>query len=304
MWPIWLVYRGTASSIFPSNRGNRPRLSPRERQECDRTPATKWNHFFPLGSMFFYMYPVIHHPDSLPLRSGTCPYDLDSALFVFWPVSHCIFLLYNVSCHVGWANLCQWRGYTYLVNIHSLNLYPLAWWCSVGGLFSHCIFSSMKVLYLVNMQEDILVIHCSPQSVFRVRPATCCSSTLSSEPALPLVSSLRCTYISQPGHASSILCAAFSPMGKLLATASDDNNVWLWDLDMETALCEWRRGVGHAIIFSTMYQCSGHRHAAVTLWAIFSCSSPNTKLIVCLTTCGLFHLSHISLNCLSCLSTK
>lgn len=28
-------------------------------------------------------------------------------------------------------------------------------------------------------QEDILVVHCSPQSVFRVRPATRCSSTLS-----------------------------------------------------------------------------------------------------------------------------
>lgn len=27
--------------------------------------------------------------------------------------------------------------------------------------------------------EDIIVIHCSPQSVFRVRPATRCSSTLS-----------------------------------------------------------------------------------------------------------------------------
>ena len=27
--------------------------------------------------------------------------------------------------------------------------------------------------------EDIIVVHCSPQSVFRVRPATRCSSTLS-----------------------------------------------------------------------------------------------------------------------------
>ena len=103
----------------------------------------------------------------------------------------------------------------------------------------------------MNTQEDILVVHCSSQSVFRVRPATCGSSMLSGEPALPLVSSLRCTHTSQPGHASSILCASFSPMGKLLATASGDNN--LWDLDMETELCEWRRGVGRAIIFSVMY---------------------------------------------------
>lgn len=30
-------------------------------------------------------------------------------------------------------------------------------------------------------QEDVFVVHCSPQSVFRVRPATRCSSTLSGE---------------------------------------------------------------------------------------------------------------------------
>lgn len=30
-------------------------------------------------------------------------------------------------------------------------------------------------------QEDVFVVHCAPQSVFRVRPATRCSSTLSGE---------------------------------------------------------------------------------------------------------------------------
>lgn len=30
-------------------------------------------------------------------------------------------------------------------------------------------------------EEDVFVVHCSPQSVFRVRPATRCSSTLSGE---------------------------------------------------------------------------------------------------------------------------
>ena len=136
---------------------------------------------------------------------------------------------------------------------------------SVGGLFSHCIFSSMKVQYLMNMQEDILVIHCSPQSVFRVRPATHCSPMLSSEPALPLVSSLKCTHIPRPGHASPILCTSFSPTGKLLATRSGDNNVWLWDLDTETELCEWRRGAGHGIISSAMYHSVQVTDMAVTL---------------------------------------
>ena len=48
--------------------------------EFDRTPTTKQSQFFPLGSMFLHMYPVIGHPDSLWLTSGLypCPYDLDS----------------------------------------------------------------------------------------------------------------------------------------------------------------------------------------------------------------------------------
>ncbi|KIJ55557.1 hypothetical protein M422DRAFT_199825 [Sphaerobolus stellatus SS14] len=63
--------------------------------------------------------------------------------------------------------------------------------------------------------EDVIVIHCAPQAVFRVRPATRCSSTLS-------------------GHSSPILCASFSPTGRLLATGSGDNNARLWDIDTET----------------------------------------------------------------------
>ncbi|KAF8159918.1 WD40 repeat-like protein [Crassisporium funariophilum] len=63
--------------------------------------------------------------------------------------------------------------------------------------------------------EDVIVVYCSPQSVFRVRPATRCSSTLS-------------------GHTSPILCASFSPTGNLLATGSGDTNARLWDLNTET----------------------------------------------------------------------
>ena len=62
--------------------------------------------------------------------------------------------------------------------------------------------------------EDVLTIYCSPQSVFRVRPATRCSSTLS-------------------GHGSPILCASFSPTGRLLATGSGDATARLWDLNTE-----------------------------------------------------------------------
>ncbi|KDQ51089.1 hypothetical protein JAAARDRAFT_164179 [Jaapia argillacea MUCL 33604] len=63
--------------------------------------------------------------------------------------------------------------------------------------------------------EDVFIVRCSPQAVFRVRPATRCSSTLS-------------------GHTSPILCASFSPTGNLLATGSGDCNARLWDLFTET----------------------------------------------------------------------
>ncbi|KAH8832887.1 WD40-repeat-containing domain protein [Flagelloscypha sp. PMI_526] len=59
------------------------------------------------------------------------------------------------------------------------------------------------------------MIHCSPQSVFKVRPATRCSSTLS-------------------GHGSPILCCSFSPTGNTCATGAGDATARLWNLDTET----------------------------------------------------------------------
>ncbi|KAL8283370.1 hypothetical protein RQP46_005780 [Phenoliferia psychrophenolica] len=63
--------------------------------------------------------------------------------------------------------------------------------------------------------EDVFIIECEPEAVFRVREITRCSSSLD-------------------GHASPILCASFSPTGKLLATGSGDNTCRLWNLDTET----------------------------------------------------------------------
>ncbi|KAG8982746.1 hypothetical protein FRB90_006576 [Tulasnella sp. 427] len=71
--------------------------------------------------------------------------------------------------------------------------------------------------------EDVLAIHCTPQSIFRVRPATRCSSTLT-------------------GHSSPILCASFSPTGRLMATGSGDMTCRLWNLDSETP---WATLSGH-----------------------------------------------------------
>jgi ribosome assembly protein 4 len=82
-------------------------------------------------------------------------------------------------------------------------------------------------------EEDVFVVHCSPQSVFRVRPATRCSSTLSGEfyitPSHCIGVKVLCS-----GHTSPILCASFSPTGNMMATGSGDTNARLWDLFTET----------------------------------------------------------------------
>lgn len=65
--------------------------------------------------------------------------------------------------------------------------------------------------------EDSLTVVFEPQAVFRVRAVSRCSSTLS-------------------GHASPILCCAFSPSGQLLATGAGDKTCRLWDMDTETPL--------------------------------------------------------------------
>ncbi|PWY98339.1 putative RSA4-WD-repeat protein, partial [Testicularia cyperi] len=66
-------------------------------------------------------------------------------------------------------------------------------------------------------QEDTLTVVFEPQAVFKVRPVSRCSSTMS-------------------GHASPILCSTFSPTGSLLATGAGDKTARLWDLDTETPM--------------------------------------------------------------------
>ena len=64
--------------------------------------------------------------------------------------------------------------------------------------------------------EDIITVHYSPQAVFRVRPVSRCSASIS-------------------GHGEAILCTAFSPAtSSTLATGSGDNTARIWDCDTGT----------------------------------------------------------------------
>ncbi|PKI62946.1 notchless protein homolog [Punica granatum] len=88
--------------------------------------------------------------------------------------------------------------------------------------------------------EKVLSIVYQPQAVFRIRPVSRCSATIT-------------------GHAEPVLSVSFSPDGKQLASGSGDTTVRLWDLNTQTP----------------MFTCTGHKN-----WVLCIAWSPDGKHLV------------------------
>lgn len=100
----------------------------------------------------------------------------------------------------------------------------------VESLGQHLLKHSVSV-------EAVLQIVFQPQAVFRIRPVTRCSATIS-------------------GHTEAVLSVAFSPDGRQLASGSGDTTVRMWDIGTQTPL----------------KTCAGHRN-----WVLCIAWSPDGR---------------------------
>ncbi|KAL8153128.1 hypothetical protein V2J09_010888 [Rumex salicifolius] len=91
----------------------------------------------------------------------------------------------------------------------------------------------------VSVEKVVQIIY-QPQAVFRIRPVSRCSATIT-------------------GHTEAVLSVAFSPDGRQLASGSGDTTVRIWDLNTQTP----------------MFTCTGHKN-----WVLCIAWSTDGKYLV------------------------
>ena len=80
--------------------------------------------------------------------------------------------------------------------------------------------------------EDVITLQYSPQAIFRVRPVSRCSASIS-------------------GHGEAILCTTFSPeSSSIMATGSGDNTARIWDTDTGTPKFTLKGHTGWVLVVS------------------------------------------------------
>ncbi|KAF9225795.1 WD40 repeat-like protein [Gyrodon lividus] len=120
-------------------------------------------------------------------------------------------------------------------------------------------------------EEDIIIVPCAPQSVFKVRPATRCSCTLSGHSS-PILFGLWDLNTETPSHTlvgytGWVLCVEWDPVERKLASGGHYGHVRLWDPKTGKPTSEAIKGHSKVINVSAPRLASSSKDGTVRVWS-------------------------------------